>query len=146
MKTTYNQVIKAFSDICDNHKQINSFYSLQTWEFQTKENVYPAVLLIPLPSTIQQGMTILSFELHVMDLLNKDSSNLNEIHSDTLQIANDIIAETAENEDDYGFTLNTEAITATPFEESLDDRVAGWVITLDVEIENGLDDCNIPID
>ena len=146
MNTTYNQVISTFADICSKHKQVNSFYSLQTWEFETKENVYPAVLLIPLPSVIQQGQTVLSFELHVMDLLNKDSSNLNEIHSDTLQIANDIIAEIADDEDDYGFVLNTDSISVVPFEESLDDRVAGWVCTLDIQIANGLNNCNTPID
>jgi hypothetical protein len=144
--TTYNEIIKAFTDICNRHKQVNSFYSLQTWEFQTKENVYPAVLLIPLPSIIQQGQTVLSFELHVMDLLNKDNTNLNEVHSDTLQIINDIVAEVAEGDFSYGFNLNTESISVTPFEDTLDDRVAGWVATLDIEIANGLDDCNTPID
>ena len=144
MTKTYNQIISVFADLASKHKQLNSFGSLQTWNWQAQKNVYPAALLVPVNSTIQQGIVTFRFDFHVMDLLNADKSNLNEVHSDTIQIINDFIAELCENQDVYGLVIDEASVSAVPFEETLDDVVAGWVATLDIKIQNSLDDCEAP--
>lgn len=144
MTTTYNQIVKTFEDLATAHMQVNTFGSLKTWNFQSQTNIYPAVLLIPVPGNIQQGLVKFSFELYVLDLLNGDRSNLNEVHSDTIQILNDFVAELADNEDTYGFTIDENTVSMEPIEEAFDDIVAGWVANIDVYVPNTLDDCETP--
>lgn len=143
--TTYNQIIKAFEDFCTNHKQINTFYSGKTWNFQTETNIYPALVMLAQPSLINRGQINLNFNVFIADILNKDRSNLDEIYSDTLLIITDLISYFADAYETYGFYLDDTAVNIEPFEESFDDVLAGWISTLTIQIRYDGSTCNLPI-
>lgn len=140
---THNQIIKAFETFCNEHLQINSFYSGQTWNFQTKSNIYPAVIMLPTPGTIQQGKITMSYNIFIADILNTDRLNLDEIYSDTLLMATDICSYFRDN-DELNFMLEEEAITVEPFEEDFDDILAGWILTVSLQIPYTSNTCYIP--
>lgn len=147
MKATYNQIITAFESFCAAHKQINTFHSGKTWNFQAETNVYPAVIMLPQPSSIQNGKIVISFNIFVADILNKDRTNLDEIYSDTLQIMSDIVSYFKDRfgEDGINFFLNNDSVSIEPFEESFDDVLAGWMASIDIEIPFSGSDCTIPM-
>lgn len=142
---TLNNIIKSFEDFSTAHLQVNTFFSGQVWNFQSYTNKYTAVILLPVPSAIQKGQLSLTFNLFVIDQLNKDRTNKDEVLSDTLQILQDYISEFSDNEEVNGFTLNDEeSISIEPFEEELDDVVAGWVATIMIKVPYSGSTCIIP--
>lgn len=144
MKATYNQIINAFDTFCTNHLQLNTFYSGDTWDFQTTNSVYPVLILLPQPSRIENGRVVLMFNIFIADILNKDQSNLDEIYSDTLLIMTDLISYFKDN-DSYEFYLNETSVTIEPFNEKFDDIVAGWMANIEIEIPNSGSTCGLPM-
>lgn len=146
-QTTYNQIVNRIEELCDRHLQIHTFFCGKEWNFQAgTENIYPAVVLFPLPSVINRGQIVITFSMFVVDILNKDRTNLNEIHSDTLQIITDLIAELKDDEDTYGFWLDDENVVIEPIEEVLDDVLGGWNCTVGITIKYTGTSCGLPID
>jgi methionine synthase II (cobalamin-independent) len=144
--TTLNKIIDDIELFCSNHLQINSFYCGQTWNFQSKTNIYPAIILIPSPSTIYDGKIVYNFQLYAIDRMNKDKSNLNEILSDMALVIADVVAEFNDPEyDTYDYFIDDDIINIEPLEEELDDIVAGWVATnFNLSVPYSLNYCNTP--
>lgn len=142
--TTYNNIINSFKEFSENHKQINTFFSGQDWNFQTQNNIYPAVLIIPDASSIEQGRFLYKFNIFVIDILKSDLSNQDEIYSDMAQIAGDIVSEFEDNEDSYGFTLE-DNVTINPVYEQLDDFVGGWIMNISIQVPFNMSDCLLPL-
>ena len=144
--TTFNEIIIAFETFSDEHHQINTFYSGQTWNFQTQTNLYPAVIMLPESSSMEKGSINLSFNLFIADILNSDRTNLDEIYSDTLQILADFVSyfDDAYENNEIEFFLNSENISIHPFEEKFDDVVAGWMAKIEINIPYSGNICVIP--
>jgi len=141
---TYNNIIDALHTFCSNHYQINTFYSGDTWDFQAKSNIYPAVIVLPQPSTIDKGRINIKFNLFVADLMNKDCTNLDEIYSDTLLIMTDIVSYFRNYEED-GYAILDDSINIEPFNEKFDDNLGGWMATLTFEIPYVGSTCGLPL-
>lgn len=144
--STYNKIIDAFDAFCEQHKQINTFFSGQTWNFQTQTNVYPAVIMLPVISSINNGHIRLNFNLFVADILNDDRTNLDDIYSDTLQIVGDIVSYFKDmyGENEIDFYLDESNVAIEPFEEEFDDVLAGWMATIGISYPYSGSICAIP--
>lgn len=143
--TTYVQVVDEFRKYCASHMQVGSFYSGQTWDFQTNPaNAYPAVILLPQPSVVSRGSITLRVNIFVADMVNQEGDNYDECHSDTLMIMTDIIARFKDDEDNCGFTLNDAAITVEPFTERFDDILVGWMANFEITIAYAGSSCLAP--
>lgn len=144
--TTLNKIIHDIEQLCSDHLQINSFYCGQTWNFQSKTNLYPAVILIPSPSILYDGKIVYNFQLYAIDRMNKDRSNLNEILSDMALVIGDVVAEFADPEyDTYDYFIDDDAINIEPLEEELDDVVAGWVcVNFNLAVPYSRNYCDTP--
>ena len=125
---THNQFIKLFTDIATNHRDINSFGNGDLWEYMANEEITrdPVVLWIVLnDDSIVGGVESIKYTFVVMDMVNKDNSNLDEVLSDTLRISKDIIAILRQPyyedyfEIDKNFQLHD-------FNEKFDSEFAGW--------------------
>ena len=90
---TLNQTIKLIKDIASSHYQINSIYFGDIWEFLNQtDNVYPAMFYSLNSSSIEDKNIKLNFSLFFMDRQLQNEDNENEVLSDQLLIAQDIIA------------------------------------------------------
>ena len=144
--TTYNNIIQAFGDFKNAHYQLNSFFAGQTWNFQAEmDTVYPAMVVLPQPSTIQSGVITYSFSVFICDILNKDRSNVTEVYSDTSQIICDLVSEMKDKEDTYGFWLDETNVLIEPFEEAFDDVLAGWIATININVKFSGSICGLPL-
>ena len=142
---TYNNIINSFKSFCENHKQLNDFYSGQVYDFQARENIYPNMLIIPNTCNIENGRFLYTFNIFITDLLIQDLRNKDEILSDCSSICGDIYSEFSDNYDNYGFTIDGN-ITKDTINEEIIDNVCGWVMTINIQVPFSSSDCSLPVD
>lgn len=145
---TYNQIVKLFSDIADNHYQIHSFGNGDLWETmesnQAAHKKFPLLWIRPINSSIELPFLTIHMGIAVMDLVNTDESNENEVLSDMLLIMSDIKALLSEPTYTNTFIMG-KGSTLTPFTERFTAKVTGWAMELDVKMLWNKDRCAIPI-
>lgn len=145
---THNQFIKLFLDIANSHRNINSFFvgDLDNYTANESETRYPVTLWVVTESdTISGKSDKPKYSLIVMDAVNDDSSNQDEVLSDTLRIAKDVVAILKQPYYESFFAIETE-ITFTPFNERFDSNVAGWQFEITFEQPFIFNACEVNID
>lgn len=151
---THNQIVSLFKNIAAAHKQINSMGFGNIYENESGKlllygdgapntPVYPMLWADVSTSTIVKREAQTTYTVMVMDLVNKDNSNLQEVISDTQQMMLDIIAYLQSPEFDELFFVDISA-TMKNFIDNLGDEVAGWSMDLIFRVPYLADRCAIP--
>jgi len=144
---THNQYIKLFSDFATNHKQINSFSNGKKQEVTSNSstgaptNTMWAVLQ---SANIADNVLSIKYSFLFGELLNKDHSNLDEVLSDQLRIAQDFVA--TMRLVDYEASFQIEKTTSfTPFQDEMfDNEMGGWEIEITFNSDYTSDTCQVP--
>lgn len=148
---TFKNIIDTFQAACTAHKGVNTFYygTLDKLDSTSQNVKYNYVFLRPLTSpgivvnaNGQSGVRRLSFELYSLDVPRLTESDYLTVMSDTEFVIYDLVS--------Y-FNLGTQQQNSyivinniTPVNEAFNDRVYGWVASIDyLEIGN-LDFCLYP--
>lgn len=142
---THNQFLKLFSDIAIAHRDINSFYSgdLDNYTANQSETLNPVTLWVVIDDDVINGKTDKpKYNFIVLDWVNQDSSNLDEVYSDTLRISKDILALLRQPYYESFFKVQEET-TFTPFNEKFDSDVAGWQFSLTFDQPFIYDACEV---
>ena len=92
---TYKQLLTYFSSIAYHHEQIKSFgfgdYTQITNDIETKkEPLYPRMYVVPEQVQFNQNHIHYNFGVVFMDRVEDDLSNLDDVMSDTFELASDI--------------------------------------------------------
>ena len=142
---TYNQIVTQFQDACTAHLAINQFDTgtLDFLDANAVNKLYPYVYLRPLTSQgIVDKIRGLTFELYSMDVPKLSDESPVEVLSNTEMYIYDIMA---------WFNFGTsqtiydiEMTSLAPVNEAFQDRVFGWVATIDVNSPFKLDYCDYP--
>ena len=167
----YKNIITDFERLAKEHKQINSFGTgdIRQLIYLTQEKkgtpqindewgenitneapTYP--LLFVLPSSVIRDEQFLthSFNVIICDIMNtKNYNNETDILSDTLQIAEDILAQfkysvtipQGDYEEKYDIVLPA---NITSFSEAYDDILVGWNLNIQIILDNPLNRCIAP--
>jgi len=162
----FKKVIQDIQELITRHKQVKGFgigdiKQLSYYITQNKladgsieENTieqgksprFPLVYVIPQPYTRDRRTITYTFNILVCDILSRDFSNEVDVWSDTLQIAEDIVAQ-------FGYSVEISQgnyydryeietpITITPFSESYDDYVNGWNLSLSLLVDEPINRC-----
>lgn len=144
MVKTFKNILNDIEVFSKNHLQINSFGWGNPNNISTKEHDFVLLWLTPVSCIIEGGLMVLRFNMYVMDVVKQDFSNLKDVMNDTLLIGNDVISKFWSNEETYEWSLNEKNVRSEPFEAKFDDYCAGWIFSIDIEIENRLNNCIIP--
>lgn len=140
---TYRDIIHSFKDFCHRHSMINEVVDDRTWNFQSMENLYPAVIIVPSTTTGDSGSVKVGFNIFFCDILQDSAFNTRDVYSDMLEVAKDFVSYFTEPDNDWSidsdFTLN-------PFEEKFDDRVGGWELDCTVSVPFSHSVCDIPLE
>lgn len=140
---SFNQVISVFQTISQQLENINSFGVGERYDVNTNRNtVYPLMWVQPIQSYFSLNELHLKFNIYILDLVQKDKSNLNDVMSDTLQTAL-FVKSILKNNPCNDFTIQEDG-TLEPFMDWELDEVAGWAIQTDVTIWNTDSLCDIP--
>jgi len=143
---TYADIINDFTVAASQHYQINSFDSgtLSFLDASAVNRLYPFVYMRPMSATLADRTRTLSFELYSLDQPKIGSSSNTSVVSDTEMIIYDLMAwfnyGPADRQQWYDVTL----VNAAPVNEAFEDRVFGWVASIDVTTPFNLDYCNYP--
>ncbi len=152
---TYNNVVETLKCIGELHEQIQTTTTGDIWEIDLeKNNKFPLYHINPTNVEISLSQKTFNFQVFIMDMVATDNSNEQEVLSDTLQIATDIIsllkhsellqtASAAHGEEPRYYV--DDDFTCEPFTETYDNTLTGWVMDLSVIVESVLDSCDIPI-
>tara|TARA_R110002050_G_scaffold22178_3_gene60725 strand:- start:1529 stop:1966 length:438 start_codon:yes stop_codon:yes gene_type:complete len=143
MNKTYNNIIDSLKLVGDKHLMIKKVESGDLWDMDLEKNTkYPLMFINPESVTANVTTLTMNFRIFICDLVMADDSNEQEILSDTLQIALDVI--TLIREQSYEGLYTQDDFNIEPFTERFDNALAGWTFNLPVEVENDYQTCNIP--
>ena len=141
---TYNNVIDTIKCVGEGHHQIKAVTTGDIWDID----------LNTINVNASKGQLQHNFQLVIADIVEpNESENEQEVLSDTLSIALDIIAtfrsgstlylsSTSAGQEARYFTADD--FTLEPFTERFDNTLAGWTLSLPIVIEWAYDTCNIP--
>lgn len=140
---TLNQVVKNLNNISDSHSQINNFFFGELYDFASSGTVnYPAMAVTLEPSQVQGNVLVYSFNVYVLDLVHKGTSNNTEVLSDTMQTCLDIIAICNNHLYDWNTEKNT---VLNDVQGGYDDEVSGYWFNLKIRVANPSDRCQVPL-
>ena len=143
---TYRQIVDAFEQAANAHLQIASFDSgtIDFLDASAQNRLYPFVFMRPMSALLADRTRTLTFELYSLDQPALKSQSNIDVISNTEQYIYDLMAwfnfGPASRSQTYDITVTNIA----PVNEAFQDRVFGWVATVDVITPFNLDYCNYP--
>lgn len=150
---TLNQFIILFKDIAARHEQVNDFAAVQDFNIDADNAPkYPILVVNPVSANLPRtegGYTsfVTTFDLQVIDLVNKNNNNDIDVLSDTMQILNDVVNEF--NTHPYYLDAGIDTIgdiSFDPLRGVYDSDVDGWRVSMELETPNKLSFCGNPIE
>ena len=139
-----NQILNDLQTICQNHGQISQFRFGSDVDISASEQqLYPLVWCDIVGSSIAGKVLTVSLLIKTMDIQKADQTNEQDTLSDTLSISQDIYAALNNPSFQDYFTIN-EGVSLDPMREALPDLVNGWSMTINFELEQIKDRCQIP--
>lgn len=144
---THNQILKSFSDFVAGHLQLKTFGSGEVSEIAEIEDVkYPVMWAILQPGTFEQNTIAYKYDVLFMDMVKADISNQDEVYSDCILYAADLIAQLtylANNEENFFYKVVSTGFE--PFEDQFKDAVTGVKISVEIRTVGYQDNkCKIP--
>jgi hypothetical protein len=143
---TYYSIVKDFEAACNAHVQIQSFDSgtLDYLDASAVNRLYPFLFFRPLSSTLDVRTRTITAELYSLDQPKVGTSDNLSVVSDTEMYLFDILAYFNYGPASRQQTYQVNLTTAAPVNEAFEDRVYGWVGTLDIITPFALDYCSYP--
>lgn len=139
---TLNQTIKVISDIGSSHEQINTVYFGDVWEFLAQtDNTYPAMFYSLIGSSISGKELTMNFSLFFLDRQLQDESNENDVLSDQLLIAQDIVSMLRYPKFDW---VIGDSVSLEFFTENEKDYLAGVKADITLSFPMLSDRCQVP--
>ena len=152
---TYKQLLTYFSSIAYHHEQIRSFgfgdFKQITNDILTKkEPLYPRMYVVPSDVQFNTNEISYNFSFVFMDRVEDDLSNLEEVMSDTFELANDIWtvfyqSYTYEQGDFSKIVVGDWNPELHPFTERFETVLGGWTLHMKMTVPFNYDSCNLPI-
>lgn len=147
---THNKIVKLLNDIATNHQMIHGFGFGDPWEYLASSTPDTVCLWgIDLEHNIskdQQNETSvlsLNYKILLFDLVDKGEGNENDVLSDTLQLALDVLTILDYKAYQNEFSFSYSAIK--PFTEKFDSEVSGHEVDITFRIPHSNNICQIPL-
>jgi len=142
---SFNQVVGEFASACNAHLAINTFaYGTADKIDATFQNVqYPYIFLRPLSSQgLQDNVRTLTFEMYSLDIPKLTDTDYLGVMADTEQYVYDIVSYFRDGANQQ--TEWVDLVNITPVNEAFNDRVFGWVATINHRMEGVYNYCEYP--
>ena len=142
---TYKQVVELFETAANNHVAIKSFASgpLSYLDSNSQNIRYPFVFLRPMDSLgLLDNTRSLTFELYSLDVPKVSDENALLVMSNTEQYMYDMGAYIRRGTEQQ--TMDFTMTNLIPVNEAFQDRVYGWVSTIEYTEPAVYNYCNFP--
>lgn len=141
---TLNQIKATLSTLAANHAQIGAYGDGREWDIEANGAKTPAVMWSVLRNAeLAERKVVIVYDIFILDLVRPDESHLDDVMSDTLSIALDVMASL----DDDDASVDIYAIptgTLEPAFEEFDNTWYGWHFEVKFELPWNKDTCQIP--
>lgn len=149
-------IVGYFANIAMNHDQIESFYYGPKWDVSlgqyytksgqhTTEAIYPIMVVIPEKSKVRNDSIVLVHTIQILDQIQADATNRIPLLSDNFQTLLDIRAYIQKDFSVLGQDIfPTDVSDIEPYYENYDDKLAGWSMGLELQLDWLADVCSIP--
>ena len=143
---TYEQIVDKFALACDEHLQIASFDSgtIDYLDASAVNRLYPFVFLRPLSTVQANRVRTLAFELYSLDQPKVQTQSNVQVISNTELYVYDLLAWFNFGPTERQQTYQANMVTAIPVNEAFQDRLFGWMATVEVVTPWVEDYCNYP--
>ena len=141
---TLNQIKAKLQELANNHAQIGSYGDGREWDIEANGAKKPSVMWSVLKSAQPNTRELtVSYDLFFLDLVKPDESHLDDVMSDQLQIACDMIAWLgSEDNSDLFYAVATGELT--PAFEEFDNTWYGWHVQVDFRMGWDKNECAVP--
>jgi hypothetical protein len=153
---TYKQILTYWSAIAYHHEQIKSFgfgdFKQCTNDIITKqEPKYTRLYVVPETVEFNQNHIHYNFAVIIMDKVEEDLSNLQEVLSDTLEIAQDVWtvfwqSYSAQYGDFSEIIVGDWEPDTHPFTERFETVLGGWTMHIKMSAPFDYNACDLPLD
>ena len=152
-QVTYNKLIDLFYSLAMDNKMVNDFDSGTTYNADVSKRLFPLVYVEPgtitaVKSEVRSNsinMYLYSFNIYVLDRINKGDDNFDDLLSDTNFILNSMIQNLDKHIYWNELELNIDGSTSMePMFEITDFNLNGWMANLTLRVPNKLTPCNTP--
>ena len=153
---SYNQIIKLNKDFAENHFQIKTFGNGKNSDIVLHDKQdwfsYPLMWMEDLPINVSENEMTFSFRVYFINQVatlkdregDKIETNLNEVKSDMIQCALDLLSFWEKDVDFYSINL-VKSSSIQPIEDELSDRVTGCFVDLRLNQGFRYNKCAIPM-
>jgi len=143
---TYEQIVNQFQTACNEHLAIASFDSgtIDYLDASAVNRLYPFVFLRPLSTVQANRVRTLSFELYSLDQPKVKSQPNTQVISNTELYIYDLLSWFNFGPAVRQQTYQVDMATAIPVNEAFQDRLFGWMATVNVTTPWVEDYCNYP--
>ncbi len=152
---TINRIIAIFRDLSIRHEMINDFGFGETSDIgASRPMLFPYLWVEPTTTRITQGNTanryqelFYSFNIYLMDKIQKGDDNFEDTLSDTNYILATIVREMSQHP--YYVDMNVSLsgdVVFDPATEATDDNVNGWIAQFTLKIPLRYGYCETPIE
>lgn len=140
---TLNEIKIILKDWFNNHAMINSVYYEDAFDYEAESSIdYPSVNLEFLESNIDDRVINYQIQVTISDITKPDNNEMEDnIHSDSIQVAEDFITFLETQEDKYWFNGVT---SFNKFTDDSGDRASGIVFIVTISTIRRLNKCATP--
>lgn len=141
---TLNQLFRIIENYAAGHSNINTIVFGAKWNIDNNDS-HGILLWYDVQAGSFDGTQLnYAFELFFLDVLNPDNSNLKDVLSDTLQVAQDMAAMLYNYDCDVEFNLPKTA-TIQAVEHKLTSDYAGHSLAFTIQAPYEWNDCQVPV-
>lgn len=144
---TYKDIVGYFEDAATSHLAVKHFAegAIDYLDSNSQNIKYPFIFLRPLVSPGLSGnIRTLTFELYSLDVPKLSNESPLLVKSNTELYIYDILGYMRFNNTATPYGLDFTLANITPVNEAFNDRVYGWVATIDYTETGVLDYCSFP--
>ena len=145
---TLKMLYEVFEEAFNLEPQLNTITFGDIFEVDlAKNSIYPIMHVSTDTASYDTGSLTYSFQVIVMDLVNKDENNEHDVLSDMLEVIGNIISHIRNSAlvsevDDFRNTIRLQdSISCEPFTERFDNEVTGWTANISIEVEFNASAC-----
>lgn len=144
MKKSLDDIRLMLKEIANEHANIETYHFGDFLEAISKDAVlYPLMVVTPITSSLSYKKTNISTTIILVDKYIEDSFEMrNGVLSDMLEVCSDVRALMRKSKyDDFEIDEN---ITVEPRVNKGGDIVAGWIMTVNFNIDDEMNYCAVP--
>ena len=147
MDKTLNQIKRDLNEIATQHRQINSFFFGDFMDAISGDAVDYTLMVVTIqPGVMGEDFIDVNLNIVICDKYNEeDFRQIDEVHSDCLQICRDIYTTMRQNKFEDYLDINGD-VSTTPFINRGHDITAGWSLDISLKVYDDQNWCAIPYD